>query len=128
MEMSVHLSRYSGGLRVGRPGFDSRQYKIFLFSTASRPTLGPPSLLSNGYLGAFSPGVKRQGDEADHSPPSSAEVKEGGAIPPLPHIHFIAFNETEMQGKIRRKNKVQKCLIMFRSKDVLSIVYSPNQL
>jgi hypothetical protein len=26
--------------------------------------------------GAFSPGVKRPGREADHSPPSSAEVKE----------------------------------------------------
>jgi hypothetical protein len=29
-------------------------------------------------------GVKRQGREADHSPPSSAEVKKGGAIPSLP--------------------------------------------
>jgi hypothetical protein len=28
--------------------------------------------------------IKRQGCEADHSPPSSAEVKNGGAIPPLP--------------------------------------------
>jgi hypothetical protein len=27
--------------RAGGPGFDSRQCKIFLFSTASRPTLGP---------------------------------------------------------------------------------------
>jgi hypothetical protein len=36
--------------------------------------------------GALSPGVKRQEREADHLPPSSAEVKKGGAIPPLPHI------------------------------------------
>jgi hypothetical protein len=36
--------------------------------------------------GALSPGVKRQGCEADHSPPSSAEAKKGGAIPPLPHM------------------------------------------
>jgi hypothetical protein len=35
---------------------------------------------------ALSPGVKRQGREADHSPPSSAVVKNGGAIPPLPHM------------------------------------------
>jgi hypothetical protein len=34
--------------------------------------------------GGFSLGVKRPGHEADHSPPSSAEVKNGGAIPPLP--------------------------------------------
>jgi hypothetical protein len=34
---------------------------------------------------ALSMGVKWPGREADHSPPSSAEVKNGGAIPPLPH-------------------------------------------
>jgi hypothetical protein len=33
----------------------------------------------------LSPEVKRQGREADHSPLSRAEVKNGGAIPPLPH-------------------------------------------
>jgi hypothetical protein len=34
---------------------------------------------------ALSPGVKRQGREADHSPPSSVEVKNGRVVPPLPH-------------------------------------------
>jgi hypothetical protein len=38
-----------------------------------------------GTGGSF-PGVKWQGREADHSPPSSAEVKKGGAIPPLTHM------------------------------------------
>jgi len=37
---------------------------------------GPPSLLSNGYRGLFSWGIKWPGQEADHSPPSNAEVKE----------------------------------------------------
>jgi hypothetical protein len=41
-----------------------------------RRFLGLPSLLSNGYQGALYLGVKRLGREADHSPPSSAEVKE----------------------------------------------------
>jgi hypothetical protein len=36
---------------------------------------GPPSLLSTGYR-AFSLGVKWPGHEADHSPQSSAMVKE----------------------------------------------------
>jgi hypothetical protein len=36
--------------------------------------------------GLLTQGVKRPGCEADHSPPSSAEVKNGGAIPPLPHM------------------------------------------
>jgi hypothetical protein len=30
-------------------------------------------------------GGKRPGREADHPPPASAEVKNGGTIPPLPH-------------------------------------------
>jgi hypothetical protein len=45
---------------------------------------GPLSLLSNGYKGALFPEVKRTGPEGDHSPPTSAEVKNGGAIHPLP--------------------------------------------
>jgi hypothetical protein len=35
--------------------------------------------------GALSPRVKRRRREADHSPPSSIEVNNVGAIPPLPH-------------------------------------------
>jgi hypothetical protein len=34
----------------------------------------PPSLLSNGYRGPFSEGKARPGRDADHSPPSDAEV------------------------------------------------------
>jgi hypothetical protein len=35
---------------------------------------------------ALSPGLERLGREADHSPPSSAEVKNCGFILPLPHV------------------------------------------
>jgi hypothetical protein len=49
---------------------------IFLFTTASRPTLWPTQSLIQWVLGALFLGVKRLGREADHSPPSSAEVKE----------------------------------------------------
>jgi hypothetical protein len=35
--------------------------------------------------GWFRGGLKRPRREFDHSPPSSAEVNNGGAIPPLPH-------------------------------------------
>jgi hypothetical protein len=34
----------------------------------------------------LSPGVKRPGREADHPFPSSAEVNNGGAIPPLSNM------------------------------------------
>jgi hypothetical protein len=43
-----------------------------------------PSLLSNGYRGTLTPGVKLPGREADQLSPSSTEVKNGGAIPLLP--------------------------------------------
>jgi hypothetical protein len=36
--------------------------------------------------GALSQGLKQLGYEADHSPPSSAKVRNDGAIPPLSHM------------------------------------------
>jgi hypothetical protein len=68
------------------PSFDSQQFKIFLFFTVSRLTLGPTQPPIEWVLGALSPGVKWQVCEADHLPPSSAEVKKGGDIPPLLHM------------------------------------------
>jgi hypothetical protein len=41
--------------------------------------------------GALSSGVKRPWREADSSPPSSAKVKNGGAIPPLPHVFMACY-------------------------------------
>jgi hypothetical protein len=49
---------------------------IFLFTTASRTTLGPTQPSIQWALGALSLGVKRPGRVADRSPPSSVEVKE----------------------------------------------------
>jgi hypothetical protein len=39
-----------------------------------------PSLLSNGLPGALSLEAKRSGREADHSPPSSAEIMEWSSV------------------------------------------------
>jgi hypothetical protein len=44
--------------------------------TASRTGVGPTQPPIQWVTGALSLGVKRPGREADHSPPSSAEVKE----------------------------------------------------
>jgi hypothetical protein len=60
--------------------------KIFLFSTTFRPALGPTQTSIQWVPIASYPAVKRQRREADHSPPSSVEIGNGGAIPPLPHI------------------------------------------
>jgi hypothetical protein len=56
------------------------------YFTASRPAQRPTKPMSTR---SSSPGLKRPGREADHSSPSSAEIKNGGVIPPLPHV-FMA--------------------------------------
>jgi hypothetical protein len=77
------------GYGTGRSGFYSRHGKIFRFSATSRQVLGSTQPPIQWVPGAPSPGVKRPGREADHSPPTSAEAKNGGAIPPLPYV-FMA--------------------------------------
>jgi hypothetical protein len=50
--------------------------EIFFFTIASRTALGPTQPLIQWVPGSLSLAVKRPRREADHSPPSSAEVKE----------------------------------------------------
>jgi hypothetical protein len=52
----------------------------------SRAALGPTQPPIRWVTGALSLGVKRSGREADHSPPSSAEVKKREAIHPFPNM------------------------------------------
>jgi hypothetical protein len=59
--------------------------KKFVYSPVSRLALGPTQPHIQRVAGASFPGIKWPGREADHSPPSSAEVKNCGAIPVLPH-------------------------------------------
>jgi hypothetical protein len=75
-------------------GFDSRRgLGIFLFTTASRKALEPTQPPIQWVPGALSLGVKRPGREADHSPPSSAEVKEWVELylhsPTMPSWHGV---------------------------------------
>jgi hypothetical protein len=73
------LSQYSVWLRAGRPGdlcsIPGRGERIFPVASVSRPALGPTQPPVQGAPGSF-PGAKtRRGRDADHSPPSSAEVE-----------------------------------------------------
>jgi hypothetical protein len=68
---------YGLGDRGSILGSDGR---FFIFSTASTLVLGLTQV-----PGALSSGEKWPMCEADHSRPSSAEVKNDGAIPPFPH-------------------------------------------
>jgi hypothetical protein len=77
---------------IGVLGFDFRRgLRIFLFTTASRTALRPIKPPIQWVPGAVSLGVKRRGREADHSPPSSAEVKNAWSLPPLPQYAFMAW-------------------------------------
>jgi hypothetical protein len=66
-------------LRIGWLRFDSRHWHENFLSSKTSTTQPPIHCVQ----GALSSDIKRPGREADHSPPSSAEVKNGGAIPPL---------------------------------------------
>jgi hypothetical protein len=64
--------------------------KRFLSTPQRRERLwGPPASSLMGTGVSFS-GVKRPRIEADYSPPSTAEAKNGRAIPPLPYA-FMAW-------------------------------------
>jgi hypothetical protein len=67
--------------RSSSPG----RVKNFLFSTSSGPFLGSTQPPVQWIPGALSPGVKRQGREADHSPPIKPRLRKRGSIHPLPH-------------------------------------------
>jgi hypothetical protein len=62
--------------RDSRVPFPAGGVGIFLFTTASRTALGPTQPPIQWIPWTLSLGVKRLGREADHSPPSNAEVKE----------------------------------------------------
>jgi len=51
----------------------------------------PPSLQPNGYRRALSLEVKRPDQEADHSPPSSAEVKNAWSYKSTPQYVFLTW-------------------------------------
>jgi hypothetical protein len=66
------------------------QYYSSLRSVQAGSGAHPPYPVGTG--GSF-PEIKGQGREADNSPPSSIEVKDGGGIPPLPlRLHGIVLN------------------------------------
>jgi hypothetical protein len=93
-----YLSWYSDWLRPGRPGFGTRhRHRISFYSTASRPVLRPTQPHTQWVPGALSPRVKRSKCESDHSHPSSAEVNNVGAIPPLLISPPYIFMETTLR-------------------------------
>jgi hypothetical protein len=70
----------------------------FLYSTASRPVMGPTQPSMIWVPGVLSSGAKRLGPRADQSLQSSVDVKNGGASPPFPlRFHGVVLNEGQGQ-------------------------------
>jgi hypothetical protein len=78
---------------------------MFLFILVSRPVLGPTQPPIQWVPRALSPRLKRQRRDANRTPLSSAKVRNGGAIPPLPHIMVECFPgiRTEKLHKVIEK-------------------------
>jgi hypothetical protein len=74
---TMSVERWAADWMIGVLGFDFRRgLGIFLFTTASRTALVPNQPPIQWVPGALCLGAERPGRETDHSPPSSAEVKE----------------------------------------------------
>jgi hypothetical protein len=65
--------------------FTCVQFAVFFFKYRQTDCVAHPASCPVG-TGGLSPRMW-QGPKADHSPPYSAEVKNGGAIPPLPNMY-----------------------------------------
>jgi hypothetical protein len=64
---------------------------VSFLTTASRTALGPTQPLIQRARGTLSLGIKRPGREADHSPPSSAEVKNAWSYTSTPEYAVMAW-------------------------------------
>jgi hypothetical protein len=86
-DKSVGTAKLYGLDRQGLiPGRYRKCYVLQSFPTGSEAH----SVFNKMEKGEHSTGVKRPGRQADHSPLSSAGVKNGGNIPPL-SVVFMAY-------------------------------------
>jgi hypothetical protein len=95
---------------------------------------GPPILLSSGHQGLFPLGVKRPDLEADHTPPSSDEVKNAWSCTSTSQYTFMERCSVKSTGiilvfsftftyKYYRNVPAQKNLLFFCSLSVMLLTY-----
>jgi hypothetical protein len=82
--LTLSLNQQSNKLQANDLGFIPARGKRFPSTPQHPDQLMPTQPPMQWVLGALSQGVKWLGHEPDHSPPPSPNVKNGGAIPPLP--------------------------------------------
>jgi hypothetical protein len=82
IHQSAYIStQYSLWTTISIPG----KAKNFVFSTPSLPVLGPTQITIQRVPGPIFSGIKRLRREADHSPPTNAEVKNMWIYTSTPH-------------------------------------------
>jgi hypothetical protein len=80
-----------GGGGLGGLGFSSwHKQEFFLLHSVQTSHEAHPALYTVGTGASFPMWGNQLGHGSDHSPPSSAKVENGGAIPSLPpHIYMV---------------------------------------
>jgi len=84
----IHINDILSDTALGYRLESQRMLGIFLFTTVSRPALGPTRPPIQGVPGTLSLGVDRPGSETEHSPPSNSEVKNAWSYTSIPSIRF----------------------------------------
>jgi hypothetical protein len=85
------VQRWATGWTIEVLRFYSRRRLGIFLITASRTAQEPTQPPIQWVPRALSLGIKRPGREADHSPPSSAEVKDGWSYTAIPQYVFMAW-------------------------------------
>jgi hypothetical protein len=97
-------------------GFETRKGLGFLFTTASRLALGRTQPPIQWAPGALSLGVKRPEREAEHSLPSSAEVKNMWSYTSTTQYAFMAWCSVTAQEHLYlysvNRYDIKRCLFL----------------
>jgi hypothetical protein len=99
-------------------GFEYRQrLGVFLFTTGSRPALGPTQPPIQCAQGALSLGIKRPGREADQSPPSSAKVNNAWSYNSTSQYSFMAWCSVKKMHKDNFTFDCANSIVTFKFRD-----------
>jgi hypothetical protein len=89
-----------GGLRPGGGGGGGGRWEFIFHHSVQTGSGAHPAFYPTDARGSLSLVVKRLEREADHSPPSSAEVRMRGAIRPFHPYAVMAWCSVKAQGQL----------------------------